>query len=249
MIFVIGNGKSRQNVNLNILKERGKILGCNALFRDFTPDILFNQDSHTFHEIVSNEYPKKNQVFVREIDLIHESMYETLVYEIYNNENFLENDKKNAEQFYMHSAEFGHLTDSNIMNYVTWIPNDYKINVAPWVKKNSIDFDQSNSGFCACRLAYELYPREEIYMIGFDIFGNRNNIYDGTHGYYDPSTPHHMQEQWLSIFNQLPTLYPDINITRVINDGPELEKIPSISYEELCQRTQINQKILITSTQ
>ena len=28
-----------------------------------------------------------------------------------------------------------------------------------------------NTGFNACRLAYELYPEEDIYMIGFDIFG------------------------------------------------------------------------------
>ena len=74
-------------------------------------------------------------------------------------------------------------------------------------------------------------------------------MYDGTHGYHDPEKEHYEESAWIQLFNQLPTLYPDINITRVINDGPELEKIPSISYEELCQRTQINQKILITSTQ
>ena len=249
MMFVIGNGNSRKNVNLNILKENGTVIGCNALYRDFTPDILFNQDSHTFHEIISSEYPKENQVYVRELDLLPETMYDSLVHEIYNNENFIENDKKNAEQFYMHSAEFGHLTDSDVMNYITWIPDDYKINIAPWVSENKLDFDQSNSGFCACRLSYELYSTEEIFMIGFDIFGNRNNMYDGTHGYYDPSTPHHMQEQWLSIFNQLPTLYPDINIRRVIDNGPSLENIPNITYEELCQHSQINLKTLTTLTQ
>ena len=38
-------------------------------------------------------------------------------------------------------------------------------------------------------------------------------------------------------------------ITRVIDNETTLEKIPSITYEDLCQHTQINQKILITSTQ
>ena len=94
-----------------------------------------------------------------------------------------------------------------------------------------------------------MIPTSNLSLISYDIFGDRNNMYDGSDGYYSPDTPHHEEQSWISIFNQLPSLYPDINITRVINDGPELEKIPSISYEELCQRTQINQKILITSTQ
>ena len=41
-----------------------------------------------------------------------------------------------------------------------------------------------NTGYNACRLACELYSNEEIYMIGFDIFGDRNNLYDNTNGYY-----------------------------------------------------------------
>ena len=86
-------------------------------------------------------------------------------------------------------------------------------------------------------------------MIGFDIFGDRNNIYDGTHGYFSPDTPHHQENERVFLFNHLVDLYPDINIKRVINEGPELEKISNITYEELCQHTQINQKTLISLTQ
>ena len=106
-----------------------------------------------------------------------------------------------------------------------------------------------NTGYNACRLACELYSDENIYMIGFDIFGDRNNLYDNTNGYYTPDTLHHEEQGWIYLFNQLPSLYPDINIRRVIDYGPELEKISSITYKELCQLTQINQKILTTSTQ
>ena len=106
-----------------------------------------------------------------------------------------------------------------------------------------------NTGFNACRLAYELYPNDEIYMVGFDIFGKRNNLYDGTTGYYDSEKEHFEEQGWIIIFNQLPLIYPNINIRRVIDYGPELENIPSITYKELCQHSQINQKTLITSTQ
>ena len=56
MIFVIGNGASRKNVNLDVLKQHGKIIGCNALYRDFTPDHLFSNDSIILHEILSSDY-------------------------------------------------------------------------------------------------------------------------------------------------------------------------------------------------
>ena len=129
--------------------------------------------------------------------------------------------------------------------FITSPPKNHKIKFTGWSDDNKM----YNTGYNACRLACELYPKEDIYMIGFDIFGDRNNVYDNTNGYYKTDTPHHEEQGWIKLFNQLSSLYPDINIRRVIDYGPELEKIPSITYEELCQRTQINLKILITSTQ
>ena len=38
-VFCLGNGESRKGVNLDILKQHGKIYGCNALYRDYTPDV------------------------------------------------------------------------------------------------------------------------------------------------------------------------------------------------------------------
>ena len=39
-IFIVGNGNSRKDFDLNFLKEKGTIIGCNALYRTFSPDIL-----------------------------------------------------------------------------------------------------------------------------------------------------------------------------------------------------------------
>ena len=77
MIFVIGNGASRKNVNLDILKQHGKIIGCNALYRDFTPDHLFANDSIILHEILSSDYPKHHEVFLLkgEIQFLSEDLY------------------------------------------------------------------------------------------------------------------------------------------------------------------------------
>jgi hypothetical protein len=42
--FVIGNGVSRQTIDLEKLKKYGTIYGCNAIYRNFNPDYLVAVD-------------------------------------------------------------------------------------------------------------------------------------------------------------------------------------------------------------
>jgi hypothetical protein len=63
--FVLGNGKSRLQVNLNELKTHGKIYGCNALYRDFTPDVLVSTDRPMATEIEKSGYPLHNEFWTR----------------------------------------------------------------------------------------------------------------------------------------------------------------------------------------
>lgn len=56
VIFFIGNGSSRENFDLNILLKRGTIIGCNALYRDFQPDILICQDAKMARELHEAKY-------------------------------------------------------------------------------------------------------------------------------------------------------------------------------------------------
>lgn len=63
--FVIGNGISRQHVNLDNLKKHGKIYGCNALYRDFTPDCLVATDRPIAAEIQNSGYSLKNRFHTR----------------------------------------------------------------------------------------------------------------------------------------------------------------------------------------
>jgi hypothetical protein len=54
--FVIGNGRSRLEYNLEDLKKYGLIYGCNALYRDFTPDVLVSVDDRMIMEILEFDY-------------------------------------------------------------------------------------------------------------------------------------------------------------------------------------------------
>ena len=42
--YIIGNGPSRKDFDLNTLKATGQTYGCNALYRDFLPDFIFSVD-------------------------------------------------------------------------------------------------------------------------------------------------------------------------------------------------------------
>ena len=65
-IFVIGNGESRRGFDLNSLKNQGSIIGCNALYRDFKPDILVAVDRPILGEICASGYADNNRVYCRQ---------------------------------------------------------------------------------------------------------------------------------------------------------------------------------------
>lgn len=54
--FCIGNGNGRKDFDLNKLKDKGVIIGCNALYRSFTPDYLTVVDTAMGKEISESGY-------------------------------------------------------------------------------------------------------------------------------------------------------------------------------------------------
>lgn len=63
--FVLGNGKSRLNFDLDLFKKHGKVYGCNALYRDFTPHVLVATDPGISKEIEDSNYPENNIFYTR----------------------------------------------------------------------------------------------------------------------------------------------------------------------------------------
>ena len=51
-VFLVGNGASRKNIDLEQLRKHGTIIGCNALYRDFIPDILICVDQKMVREVM-----------------------------------------------------------------------------------------------------------------------------------------------------------------------------------------------------
>ena len=63
--FVLGNGISRQGISLEALARCGKIYGCNALYREYTPDVLVSTDRPIAEHIQQSGYSSKHRFYTR----------------------------------------------------------------------------------------------------------------------------------------------------------------------------------------
>lgn len=63
--FVLGNGISRRNIDLTALRPLGKIYGCNALYREFEPDVLVATDRPIATQIQESGYSLKHNFYTR----------------------------------------------------------------------------------------------------------------------------------------------------------------------------------------
>lgn len=63
--FVLGNGISRKSVDLTVLKEHGTVYGCNAVYREFVPDVLVATDKPISTQIQETGYSCKNRFYTR----------------------------------------------------------------------------------------------------------------------------------------------------------------------------------------
>ena len=63
--FGLGNGISRRDVSIPYLKQRGRVYGCNALYREHTPDVLVATDRPISLQIQNSGYSKTHEFYTR----------------------------------------------------------------------------------------------------------------------------------------------------------------------------------------
>lgn len=61
--FVLGNGRSRLPIDVNILKQYGTVYGCNAVYREAEPDYLIAVDVKMINEIIESGYNTTHAVW------------------------------------------------------------------------------------------------------------------------------------------------------------------------------------------
>ena len=177
----LGNGQSRQGLNLTKMKDYATVIGCNAIYRDFTPDILVALDSRIAHEIYRSGYADTNLSYLGywtpiPVEVAHEML---ATCEAKTDSNI----KSNGECVY-HGADgvFTLVKGKNLgITYVTQVhKKDMVTSIEPDVD-NFACATGSRSVYLACELS-----AKEVYIVGHDLYSDTkkvNNIYAGTNSY------------------------------------------------------------------
>ena len=111
-VFCIGNGESRQGFDLEKLRKHGTIYGCNALYRDFMPDVLTAVDHGIMHEIYHAGVAQKIPCYFRDWTKVPAMTYESMLMNGVNevdakkhlSDILVTNDKGNATEYVMHGS-------------------------------------------------------------------------------------------------------------------------------------------------
>ena len=223
MIIVLGNGKSRLNFDLDELSEHAITFGCNALYRDFAPDILLTVDIPITHEILSTEYTKRNKLYT--------SISNSFTPEFRNQFEFKQIIENSVTDYKFLLNGVGTLDKPK--HYITWYNENDLIYDFPWKDDNW----GMSAGITAIRLAHVLYPDEKIILIGFDVFGERNNVYDGTDTYPPEGTKNTGETVgFLGGFDLLTTKYNRIDIERVSYTDDKIPNVKNITEKNLWQQ-------------
>ena len=254
-VFCIGNGESRKNFNLDLLKPHGKIYGCNALYREYTPDVLVSVDHGIMHEIYQSGYCYKNETWFRDWTRVPEHMYESMVYaglsqvdiEELNKWHIKnENKKTDEKEFVMHGANLSGLVtilrqnkekferriSQNVL-CVSWVKdNDKAYNVMD-VMPNNRDLGWA-AGPTSGYIAVKKDSTTDVYLLGHDLnstTGTVNNLYKGTKYYVVPEHGPTPSVNWITQWKQLFNENKNINFYKVNSNLKGEDRVNRRVYE------------------
>ena len=205
-IFCIGNGESRKGFDLEQLRQYGRIYGCNALWRDFTPDVLICVDQGIMHEVYQSGYCNEHDAWFRDWTKIPAMMYESMLYggiEDVNKEELkdyydkhVENERGDASEFVFHGSQLSGLVgiiksgkakgkSKEIIQqqinhsgvYISWIkPGDKSHDLQELIPNYKKDLGWA-AGATTGRVAVEVdNPVDEMYLIGHDLYSNNQSV-------------------------------------------------------------------------
>ncbi|MAH72825.1 MAG: hypothetical protein CMK29_01855 [Porticoccaceae bacterium] len=114
-VFCIGNAESRVGFDLEKLRPHGMIYGCNAIYRDFMPDVLTAVDNGIIHEIYHSGIASKIPCYFRNWTKLPKMTYDGVVRGMISEEEFKElseydiikenkDKKEQAEEFVIHGT-------------------------------------------------------------------------------------------------------------------------------------------------
>ena len=214
--FIIGNGESRKGLDLDSLREKGKIYGCNALYRDFTPDVLVVVDEAMMFEIVTSGYQKFHQCYFKNWNLLEEFYYEPSIGAMKSEyDNVYETEEKNSHfAFFGREKSFDNkrevLQDVSNLHIIWSSKDDMILSLDDYINEDTM----MDSGQSASYLSCKIDEPTDVYLIGFDMGdgnGKLNNVYKGTNTYFSPEAREVNPVNWVTQHTLTFDTFPDVS--------------------------------------
>lgn len=267
--FVLGNGESRLQLDLKALGRCGGVYGCNALYRDYTPDALIAVDGGMMHEIASSGYIYNNVCYFRSWSKLPEYAYDSLVednfFEGWHESLKTENEKKHFHNFVMNGTDPNQIMrlfhmikqqyekrnepfDSddirqklgNHHQWITWVDEEDEVYLIPE------PYSGWSAGSIAVRMMLIDYEPKEIYMIGFDMksdTGKVNNVYKGTSNYIPQDANEVPSVNWKNQHAVNFKDYPKTKFYQVTPAGDEVEEWSEYENVKYITFEKLNKKL------
>ena len=246
-VFCIGNGESREGFDLEKLRPHGTIYGCNAIYRDFMPDVLTAVDQGIMHEVYHAGMAQKIPCYFRDWTKVPAMTYEQMLYggmdkleaDEHMKDIVVSNERDDSKEYVMHGANLQGIVTmikkngdkvkkdvNNVTIKVSWIKDpDYSHSLKDIMTRAGKPDDHGWA--CGASSGYVAIHREqpdEVYLIGHDLYSTTekvNNLYKSTKHYVSKENGPTPAVNWIKQWSTLADWNPNIKFIKInrFNDG------------------------------
>ena len=209
-VFVLGNGLSRKNIDVS--KLDGTVIGCNACYRDFTPDVICATDAGIISDIIESGYDGQCYFTHNSWNLLPEEAYDPLA----NGTEHTTYRRFDSEYFVYISGLAANCIETK--SYIIWVPKGME-NKIKNIGEEVLGWSTGTSALhIACR-DFTCNDYEKVYLLGFDHYNNYyDNIYTDTEHYFSKDSKR--VDGWKAEYNNW-----DKQLFKVIEEHPAVQFI------------------------
>ena len=240
-VFVLGNGPSRKNIDPNSLP--GLVIGCNACYRDFKPDVICAIDAGIICDIIESGFGRNSfYLYDGHCYFTHDSwnlLPADAKLSVSNGSEHETTRKEGDDQFVFISGLDSGVTQSQ--NYIIWVPKEIKHKIKNIGTKVLGWSTGTSAMYVACR---EFNPKK-VYILGFDHKNDEyDNLYADTKHYYSSNNKQEwgtIHSKWADQLFQVFNWFPNIEFYwvnyggYVFSDGAFQENLHFLDEKEIWQ--------------
>ena len=230
-VFVLGNGPSRKNIDPS--KLDGTVIGCNACYRDFTPDVICAHDAGIISDIVNSGFDGDCYFTHNSWNLLPAEVYSTV-----RNGSEIETKRKAGDNNFVYISGL----DKNVelpQRYIFWVSEQMEHKI----KNIGTEVMGWSTGTSALHIAcrdFTCNDYEKVYLLGFDHHVDYYaNLYTNTEHYFNRdrnmrSEYNKWDEQIIKVVKDHPALQ-FIWVNYLGDTFPNLPNLFSKDEKEICQ--------------